>query len=76
MIINGDPEHFDESVRIARVEIPRYVQGKYNRPGWGWNFQRGDYPGATFWVRGLKDGIAITAKPWLQPPSASTGEKS
>jgi hypothetical protein len=61
VIINADPEDFDEAVRIIRQETPRYVEGRYNRIGWGWSYSRSNYPDATFFVRRIKDGLSITA---------------
>lgn len=60
VIYQGDREHFDRAMEILRAEIDRLP--RYDRPGWGWNFQSTDYPGATFFVRGLKDGLSIHAK--------------
>lgn len=59
IIYQGDPEHFDRAMIVVSREIGRLHV--YDRPGWGWHYQSSDYPAATFFVRGIKDGLSVHA---------------
>ena len=56
IIIDCEPEHIPEAVRIMQQELADFE--KYTKVGWGWNF--GNYrTGPRFFVRRLKDGLSI-----------------
>lgn len=56
IIIRCEPEVLPHAYTIINEEVADNWTKKYNRPGWGWHFYRGN---SKFFVRGIIGGISI-----------------
>ena len=54
IIIDCDPDALPAAYAVAMAELQEVR--RYNRPGWGWAFNR---DGRRFFVRGIKGGISV-----------------
>lgn len=57
VIITCDPENMEAAQAVANQELADNWASRYNKPGWGWHFNKG---GARFFVRGIIGGISVT----------------